>query len=108
MTEPSQSTARDPDAIVASVASNALIRPGRAVVVMLSGGRDSTCLLDVAVRIAGPEAVTALHVNYGLREGAAEDERYCAALCERLGVGLSVRHPGAPTLGNLQAWAAAP
>ena len=31
--------------------------PGGPVVVLLSGGRDSTCLLDVAVRIAGPAAV---------------------------------------------------
>ena len=54
---------------------------GRPVVVMLSGGRDSTCLLDVAVAVAGAEAVSALHVNYGLREGAAEDERHCRALC---------------------------
>jgi tRNA(Ile)-lysidine synthase len=31
------------------------------LVVLLSGGRDSVCLLDLAVRQAGP--VTALHVN---------------------------------------------
>ena len=34
---------------------------------MLSGGRDSVCLLDLAVRIAGSAVVWALHVNYGLR-----------------------------------------
>jgi len=50
--------------------------------------------------------VRALHVNYGLREGAGGDERHCAQLCERLGVALEVerpRHPEGP--GNLQAWA---
>ena len=57
------------------------------VVVLLSGGRDSVCLLDVAVaRWRGP--VTALHVNYGLRAEADADEAYCRALCERLGVPL--------------------
>src|SRR5207237_3222881 len=61
--------------------------------------------LDLAVRIAGAGAVTALHVNYGLREGAAIDERHCAELCERLGVALEVRRPTRPALGNLQAWA---
>ena len=105
MTEPAEPEATDPDELIAAVRSDALIRPGRAVVVMLSGGRDSSCLLDVAVAIAGTTAVTALHVNYGLRDAAAADENYCAALCERLGVELTVRHPGAPTLGNLQAWA---
>ena len=82
-----------------------LLAPGRAVVVMLSGGRDSTCLLDLAVRVSGAEAVSALHVNYGLRDAAPGDEEACAALCARLRVELTVRRPGAPGLGNLQAWA---
>jgi len=102
MSEPAD---REPGELLEAVRRDALIRPGRPVVVMLSGGRDSTCLLDVAVAIAGTPAVTALHVNYGLRDAAAGDERHCAQLCERLEVELTVRHPGAPTLGNLQAWA---
>ena len=39
----------------------------------------------------GPGVVEALHVNYGLRPEAADDERWCAALCERLGVALTRR-----------------
>ena len=50
-----------------SIRGGGLLAGGRPVVVMYSGGRDSTCLLDLAVRIAGPAAVTALHVNYRLR-----------------------------------------
>ncbi len=57
---------------------------------MLSGGRDSTCLLDVAVALLGAAAVSALHVNYGLREQSDADERHCAGLCEQLGVELEV------------------
>jgi tRNA(Ile)-lysidine synthase len=72
------------------------------VIVLLSGGRDSVCLLDLAVRHAGP--VTALHVNYGLRDSAAGDEAFCADLCARLGVPLHVHRAGAPH-GNVQAWA---
>jgi tRNA(Ile)-lysidine synthase len=74
-------------------------------VVLLSGGRDSTCLLDLAVRISAPGAVTALHVNYGLREAADGDEQHCAQLCARLGVPLELRRPRRPETGNLQAWA---
>jgi tRNA(Ile)-lysidine synthase len=74
------------------------------VVVLLSGGRDSVCLLDLAVRHAGP--VTALHVNYGLRAEADEDEAFCRDLCARLGAPLVVHRAGAPE-GNLQAWARA-
>jgi tRNA(Ile)-lysidine synthase len=81
-----------------------LLRPGRPVVVLLSGGRDSVCLLDLAVRIAGAEAVGALHVNYRLRESADGDERFCAELCASVGIDLAIHRPTAPE-GNLQAWA---
>jgi tRNA(Ile)-lysidine synthase len=87
------------------VRDGGLLAGDRHVVVLYSGGRDSTCLLDLAVRIAGAEAVTALHVNYGLRDGARNDERHCEVLCERLGVVLEIRRPLAPESGNVQAWA---
>jgi tRNA(Ile)-lysidine synthase len=93
--------------VLARVRAAGLLSEGREVVVLLSGGRDSTCLLDLSARIAGPDAVRALHVNYGLRGPASDDdERHCAALCARLGVALTVRRPGpARARGNLQAWA---
>jgi tRNA(Ile)-lysidine synthase len=79
--------------------------PGPALA-MVSGGRDSVCILDLAVRARGAGAVDALHVNYGLREEADEDERHCARLCERLGIELTVERAQRPEgPGNLQAWA---
>jgi tRNA(Ile)-lysidine synthase len=82
--------------------------PTHPVVVMVSGGRDSLCLLDLAVLSCGAESVRALHVNYGLRgEASDQDQRHCAALCEALGVELVLvrarREQG--EAGNLQAWA---
>ena len=49
----------------------------------------------------------ALHVNYGLRAEADDDEAHCRALCERLGVALAVHRATRPddAPGNLQAWA---
>lgn len=84
-----------------------LLPEGGDVVVLLSGGRDSVCLLDAAVQLAGPGRVRALHVNYGLREEASADEAACAALCRRLEVPLAVERAGGPEAvrGNLQAWA---
>jgi tRNA(Ile)-lysidine synthase len=91
----------------AAVRTQGLLAQGRPVVVMYSGGRDSTCLLDLAARIAGPPAVSALHVNYGLRATSDADERHCAGMCEALGIQLDVRRPVRPGEGggNLQAWA---
>jgi tRNA(Ile)-lysidine synthase len=88
------------------VRETGLLAPGAPVVVLLSGGRDSVCLLDVAVRLVGAGAVSALHVNYGLRDGAGGDEELCRALCARLGVELALQAARRPTGGgNLQAWA---
>lgn len=73
---------------------------------LLSGGRDSSCLLDVVVAVIGADHVHALHVNYGLRDTADRDQAWCAELCQRLEVPLTVVAAGpAPDSGNLQAWA---
>lgn len=88
------------------VEAGGLLAPPAPLVAMLSGGRDSVCMLDLAVRVRGAEAVRALHVNYGLREEADADERHCAELCRRFGVALGVERPRRPEgAGNLQAWA---
>ena len=76
-------------------------------VVLVSGGRDSVCLLDVLASICGPGRLTALHLNYGLRGAESDlDERHVRALCEQLGVRcVASAAPPAPARGNLQAWA---
>jgi tRNA(Ile)-lysidine synthase len=82
--------------------------PTRPLVAMLSGGRDSVCLLDVAVALRSAGSVRALHVNYGLRGAESDtDERSCAALCEALGVKLEIVRANREQdeTGNLQAWA---
>ncbi|HVL96465.1 MAG TPA: tRNA lysidine(34) synthetase TilS, partial [Solirubrobacteraceae bacterium] len=85
------------------VRDEGLLAPGRPVVVLLSGGRDSVCLLDLAARISG--AAVALHVDHGLRAGSEADAAFCRALCARLGVELRVHRLGPPAGGNVQAWA---
>jgi tRNA(Ile)-lysidine synthase len=80
-----------------------LLPEGEPVLVMLSGGRDSVCLLDIAARL-GP--TRALHVNHGLREDAGVDAAHCRSLCQRLEVPLVVEGVDpAPATGNVQAWA---
>jgi tRNA(Ile)-lysidine synthase len=74
----------------------------RPVVAMISGGRDSTCLLDVAVALLGARALCALHVNYGLREAAGADERHCALLCQQLAVELVIVHAEPSTVAHAQ------
>jgi tRNA(Ile)-lysidine synthase len=77
-----------------------LVPAGRPVLVLLSGGGDSVCLLDVAMRLEA--GVSALHVNYGLRPGADEDEAFVRELCARLEVPLHVERISLGEGGNLQ------
>jgi tRNA(Ile)-lysidine synthase len=77
-----------------------LVRAGEPLLVLVSGGGDSVCLLNVAIRLGA--RVSALHVNYGLRPGADEDEEFVRALCSRMSVPLHVERLELPEGGNLQ------
>jgi len=89
------------------VRAGGLLTEGSAIVSMVSGGRDSVCLLDVAVALCGARCVRALHVNYGLRAESDGDELHCRELCELLGVEIEVvrARRGEDAVGNLHAWA---
>jgi len=66
---------------------------GKRVVAGLSGGIDSVVLLHV-LRTLAPEfgfRLGALHVHHGLSRNADRWSRFCAALCRRWRVPLSVR-----------------
>ncbi|WP_218313861.1 tRNA lysidine(34) synthetase TilS [Halomonas sp. 18071143] len=82
-----------PDALLALL-DDALAEtpPGRCVWVALSGGLDSSLLLTLAARACQRRgrSLRALHVHHGLQPAAADFEAHCAALCQRLGVPLSV------------------
>src|SRR3954466_11317809 len=73
-----------------------MIEAGRPLLVLLSGGADSVCLLHMALERGAD--VSVLHVNYGLRPSADEDEQFCRELFPGLVVE-RVRLGG----GNLQA-----
>ena len=57
--------------VVAAARETGLVRTGEPLLVLLSGGADSVCLLDVAVRLGAQ--VSALHVDHALRPDSGED-----------------------------------
>jgi tRNA(Ile)-lysidine synthase len=78
-----------------------LVTPGAPLLVMVSGGGDSVALLDIAYRLGA--RVSALHVNYGLREGADADQALVERLCEERGIPLAAERISLPSdRGNLQ------
>jgi tRNA(Ile)-lysidine synthase len=77
-----------------------LVQAGEPLLVMVSGGGDSVALLDVAHRLGA--SVSAMHVNYGLREGAEADQDVVQRLCDERDIALTVERVSLPEGGNLQ------
>ena len=73
------------------IQSRHLLSDGARVLVALSGGADSVCLLQMLLEMG--YSVTAAHCNFQLRgEESDRDELFVRSLCEELGVPLRVRH----------------
>ena len=72
--------------------------PGDAVIVALSGGADSVCLLTVLKQLATPEfLLRAVHVHHGIRGAEADrDEAFAQKLCESLSIPLCVAYCHVP------------
>jgi tRNA(Ile)-lysidine synthase len=77
-----------------------LVTQGEPLLVMVSGGGDSVCLLDVALRLGA--RVSVLHVNYGLREDSDADEGFVRDVCSALGVEVHSERVSLGTGSNLQ------
>jgi tRNA(Ile)-lysidine synthase len=85
-----------------AVRESGLIAEGSQGVVLLSGGADSAATAAGLVEVLGPEAVVALHLNYGLRADSGEDEGTAGQLAGRLAIELVVERPELGE-GNVQA-----
>jgi tRNA(Ile)-lysidine synthase len=88
------------EAALDAARESGLVRPGEPLLVMVSGGGDSVALLDIAHRLGA--SVSALHVNYGLREDASLDEALVHRLCAEREVPLTVERVELGAEGNLQ------
>ena len=58
-----------------------LLKPGDSVVIGLSGGKDSMCLLDLLMKLNKKITIIAAHINHNIREESNEEakiiEKYC-------------------------------
>ena len=93
------------DQVLAAIEEYHMLPPGARVVVGISGGADSVCLLTVleTLRRRGclpGVRLRAVHVHHGLRVSADADEQYVRELCARLEIPLSVRHADAAAAAN--------
>lgn len=77
------------DKVIAYIKKNKLIEPGDNVLVALSGGPDSVCLLNILYKFKDELNITlgAAHINHMLRgEDSDRDEKYVIELCNKIGI----------------------
>lgn len=74
--------------IIDSIIDSGLITSGSVIIVGLSGGPDSLCLLHALAQIADSFDLTIVpvHVNHKLRPEADEEAENAAKMCDRLGL----------------------
>ena len=70
--------------IKATIEKYGLIEKDDKVVLGVSGGPDSICLLDVLYKLGVNVCVA--HINHGLRENANIDEEYVLDFCKKISV----------------------
>lgn len=103
--------ARVLEPVTASVRGRELMLPGQTVLVGVSGGPDSVCLLHAlhALRRLLKVRLEVVHLDHRLREGSDADAAYVRRLCDRLRVPFHLRvADGRPRRGeSVEAWARA-
>lgn len=77
------------DKVIDYIKENELIQQGDKILVALSGGPDSVCLLHILYELKDTFNLTlgAIHINHMLRdEDSDKDEKYIIKLCNELGI----------------------
>lgn len=101
--------ARVLERITATVREHEMVAPGDTVLVAVSGGPDSVCLLSALWRLRRllKIRIAAFHFDHRLRPDSARDADYVTRMCARLVVPVRVRVAAdAPKRGaSVEAWA---
>jgi len=101
--------ARVLERVTATVRRHGLVAPGETVLVSVSGGPDSTCLLEALWRLRRLLRIrlAVFHFDHRLREGSAADAAYVRRASARLGVPFHlVEAVSSPARGaSVEAWA---
>lgn len=70
--------------VLNTIQTNKLIQAGDSLVIGVSGGPDSMCLLDILMKQTKiPCSIYVAHINHQIRKEANEDEEYVRQYCQK-------------------------
>ena len=84
------------------IKQNKLLQKGDNIILGVSGGADSVCLLYILNDLKKEYAlsITAVHVNHMIRETAGRDEDFTEKLCDRLGISFKAVKTDCPAIAK--------
>jgi tRNA(Ile)-lysidine synthase len=101
--------ARVLERVTKTAREHGMFQPGDLVLVWVSGGPDSVCLLESLVRLRRLFRIrlAVFHMDHGLRPGSADDAKYVRRLAARHGLSVHVAHaaPGPEAGASVELWA---
>lgn len=92
------------DRVIAFCDRHALLPPGARIVVAVSGGPDSLCLLHLLCRLRAPRQLTlqVAHLDHRLRPDSADDARFVAEVARAWQVPISIGQADVAALAHQQ------
>lgn len=88
--------------VIETLIDGGLIEPGQVVIIGLSGGPDSLCLLHALESIADSFNLTLVpvHINHMIRPEAEDEARHVADICERMDIDCEMYEVDCPALAE--------
>ena len=82
------------DKILKTIKKYKLIESGDKVLIAVSGGPDSMCLLDILNKLKEKLKIeiAAIHVNHGIRKEAGEETEYIKKYCEKYNIKIYIKY----------------
>lgn len=80
--------------VLQTITNNNLINSGDCVILGVSGGPDSTCLLDIFLKLQKELnfRFVVAHINHKIRKEAIKDQEYVQTLCKKNNISCYIKH----------------
>ena len=90
--------------VIETIKKHKQIETGDKVIVAVSGGPDSICLLNILKNLEQQLKIEIFvaHINHGLRENAKQDEQYVKEYCEKNKIEYFVKHANVKEFSKLK------
>ena len=91
------------DKILKTIKKYKLIESGDKVLIAVSGGPDSMCLLDILNKLKEKLKIeiAVAHVNHGIRKEAGEETEYIKKYCEKYNIKIYIKYEDVTKLANI-------